>query len=79
MRRTPQVRQTRHIAVGGLVPEIDKEGGQADFLRLGVHGDFVFGFLLRVEEAGHEAVARDQLPGKEEKNDRGTTRDRQES
>lgn len=36
---------------------IDKESRQTDFLRLGVHGDFVFGILLRIEEARHEAAA----------------------
>lgn len=39
-----------------LVPYIDEQSRQADFLRLSVHGDFVLGFLLRVEEAGHEAA-----------------------
>ena len=56
LRRAPQIRQIRHIAVSSLMPDIDEESRQADFLRLGVHGDFVFGFLLGVEEAGHEAV-----------------------
>ena len=39
-----------------LVPYVDEHGRQADFLRLGVHGDFVFGFLLRIEEAGYESA-----------------------
>lgn len=55
LRRGPQVRQVRRVAVRGLVPDVDQQGRQADLVRLRVHGDFVLGFLLRVQEAGDEA------------------------
>ena len=54
--RTPQIRQIRHISMRSLMPNIDEQSRQADFLRLCVHGDFVFRFLLRVEEAGYESA-----------------------
>lgn len=55
--RTSQIREIWHISMRSLVPYIDEQSRQADLLRLGVHGDFVFGVLLRVEEAGYEAVS----------------------
>ncbi len=64
LRRTPQIDQIRHVAMRGLMPYIDEKSRQANLLRLGVHGDFVFGFLLRVEEAGYEATRSCQLAGR---------------